>query len=155
MNPRNSASSDAKDFNENGTPLCPLDGAPFLFHSKSGGKNRSMRLKYICPKTRILKTDKGTTRRCLCETPCSISKYGKSVYVYPEKNLRLYPGLSRDSLEFACLLTAVPPLCVIKIFLANLRPSFVIVFSAPSSVQNKKTTPHTQQTKANGCLSVM
>jgi hypothetical protein len=104
INPRNSAAHDNKDFNENGTPLCPLDGAPFLFHSKSGGKKRSMRLKYICPKTRILRTDKGATRRCFCETPCSDLKSGKCVYVYPDKNLRLYPGLSRDSDEFACLL---------------------------------------------------
>jgi len=101
MNPRNSATSDAKEFNENGTPLCPVDGTPFIFHSKSGGKHRSLRLKYICPKTRIIQTEKGTTRRCICETPCSTSKYGQCVYVYPEKNLRLYPGLSRDSEDFA------------------------------------------------------
>ena len=104
VNPRNSAAHDNKDFNENGTLLCPLDGTPFLFHSKSGGKKRSARLKYICPKTRILRTENGATRRCVCETPCSDLKYGKCVYVYPEKNLRLYPGLSRDSDEFACLL---------------------------------------------------
>jgi len=100
MNPRNSATSDAKDFNENGTPLCPIDGTPFIFHSRSGGKHRSLRLKYICPKTRIIRTEKGATRRCVCETPCSDSKYGQCVYVYPGKNLRLYPGLSRDSDEF-------------------------------------------------------
>ena len=30
MNPRNSAASDCKDFNKSGTPLCPLDGTPFI-----------------------------------------------------------------------------------------------------------------------------
>jgi len=107
INPRNSAAhnNNNEDFNENGTPLCPLDGTPFLFHSKSGGKKRSARLKYICPKTETLRLkSRGATRRCFCETPCSDSKYGKCVYVYPEKNLRLYPGLSRDSDEFARLL---------------------------------------------------
>lgn len=101
MNPRNSNSAVAVDFNERGTPLCPKDGAPFLFHSKSGGKKRSVRLKFVCPKTKALHLPSGSvTRRCLCQEPCADSKYGKCVYVYPEKNLRLYPGLSRDSEEF-------------------------------------------------------
>jgi len=101
MNPRNSGTSDNKDFNENGTPLCPSDGTPFLFHSKSGGKNRSVRLKYICPKTETLRLPSGgVTRRCSCEMPCSDSKYGKCVYTYPDKNLRLYPGISRDDSAF-------------------------------------------------------
>jgi hypothetical protein len=102
MNPRNSGSPGSKDFNENGTPICPLDGTPFLFHSKSGGKNRSLRLKYICPKTEKFRLlSGGVTRRCFCEAPCSNSKYGKCVYIYPDKNLRLYPGISRDDLSFA------------------------------------------------------
>jgi len=101
INPRNSNTSGNNDFNENGTPLCPADGTPFIFHSKCGGKNRSLRLKFICPKTHVLQTDKGATRRCLCDNPCSDSKYGKSLYVYPDKNLRLYPGLARASDEFA------------------------------------------------------
>jgi len=101
LNPRNSSNSDAKDFNENGTPLCPLDQTPFLFHSISGGTHRSLRLKYICPKTKTLRLKSGgATRRCVCETPCSNSKYGKCIYVYPDKNLRLYPGLSRDDPAF-------------------------------------------------------
>jgi hypothetical protein len=101
VNPRNSGSSAIVGFNEQGTPLCPKDGTPFLFHSKSGGKNRSLRLKFICPKSETVRLPSGgATRRCLCGKPCSDSKYGKCVYVYPEKNLRLYPGLSRDSEEF-------------------------------------------------------
>ena len=105
MNPRNSGRSDNKCFNENGTPLCPLDGTPFLFHSKSGGKNRSVRLKYICPKTKEVHLPSGgATRRCFCETPCSNTKYGKCVYTYPEKNLRLYPGVSRDDPAFGSII---------------------------------------------------
>lgn len=100
MNPRNSATPDTQTFNENGTPLCPLDGTPFLFHSRSGGKHRSARLKFICPKTRILKTECGATRRCFCDSPCSDSLYGKCVYIYADKNLRLYPGISRDDHNF-------------------------------------------------------
>ena len=102
MNPRNSAKAHDSTFNENGTPLCPMDNTPLLLQGKSGGKNRSLRLKFLCPKTETLRLESGgTSKRCLCERPCSDSKYGKCVYVYPDKNLRLYPGLSRDSDEFA------------------------------------------------------
>jgi len=101
INPRGGLPVSDVAFNENGTPLCPKDGTSFLFHSKSGGKKRSARIKYVCPKTETFKTQSGgVTRRCFCDNPCSDSLYGKCVYVYPDKNLRLYPGLSRDSDEF-------------------------------------------------------
>ena len=89
-------------FNEFGTPLCPNDSTPFVFHSKSGGKNRSPRLKFVCPKTESVKIQSGgVTRRCFCDNPCSDSSYGRTVLISPNKNLRLYPGLSRESDEFA------------------------------------------------------
>jgi len=101
LNPRNSGSSGTLGFNEHGIPLCPKDGSPFLFHSKSGGKHRSVRLKFICPQTKTFRTKNGgISRFCFCETPCSDSSYGKCVYIYPDKNLRMYPGLLRDCQEF-------------------------------------------------------
>jgi len=104
LNPRNSKPCDDNDFNEAGTPLCPVDKTPFLFHSKSGGKKRSARLKFICPKSKRVKSQNGNaTWRSTCDNPCSDSKYGKCAYVYPDKNLRLYPGLSRDSEEFSTI----------------------------------------------------
>ena len=103
INPRNSVPNTDTHFNEYGIPLCPRDGIPFLFHSKCGGKNRSIRFKFICPKTQWMRTDKGISRRCFCDNPCSDSVYGKCVYIYPNKNLRLYPGLTRDSDEFAAI----------------------------------------------------
>jgi hypothetical protein len=102
MNPRNSASSNTKHFNENGTPLCPRDVTPLLLLGKSGGKKRSLRLKYICPHAKAQRLPSGgVTWQSFCQTPCSNSKCGKCVYIYPNKNLRLYPGLSRDSEEFS------------------------------------------------------
>jgi len=50
LNPRNSASAH-RDFDENGTPVCPIDKTPFTFHSISGGKNRSKRFKWVCHKS--------------------------------------------------------------------------------------------------------
>jgi hypothetical protein len=87
-------------FNENGTPLCPKDGTPFLFNGTCGKKSHAQRLKFTCPRTKWINTARGHSKRCFCDTPCSDSAYGRCVYVYPDKNLRLYPGLSRDSDEF-------------------------------------------------------
>ena len=87
-------------FNENGTPLCPRDGTPFKFDSKYQVENRPLRFKYVCPKTKWVKTERGSSRRCYCDNPCSDSICGRTIYICPDSNLRLYPGLSRDSEEF-------------------------------------------------------
>ena len=84
-------------FNENGTPLCPADGTPFRPDGSCGGKKRSLRLKFVCHKTKRF----GTVFVGHCEHPCSSSKCGRVIYTYPHKNFRLYPGISRDADEFA------------------------------------------------------
>ena len=94
INPRNSASAHT-DFDVNGTPICPLDKTPFIFHSIFGGKNRSKRFKWVCHKSVRLK---GTsTHICICDTPCTASAYGRTVYTYTNKNLRFYPGIPRGT----------------------------------------------------------
>ena len=97
LNLRNSKSSNAH-FDSNGTPICPLDGAKFQFLGKSGGKNRSTRFKWVCPKSLLI--PKSSKRFCACENPCTHSSYGKCVYTYPDKNFRLYPGIPRDTLHW-------------------------------------------------------
>jgi hypothetical protein len=99
LNPRNSAASDAKGFNENGTPLCPLDGTPFKPNGTGGGRHRTKRLKFLCPGAYRV----GPTVINRCPTPCTPAKYGRCVYAYPDKNLRLYPGLSRDDPKFEAI----------------------------------------------------
>ena len=94
LNLRNSKSSNAY-FDFNGTPICPLDGAKFQFLGKSGGKNRSSRFKWVCPKS--LPIPKSSKRFCACDNPCTDSSYGKCVYTYPDKDFRLYPGIPRDT----------------------------------------------------------
>jgi hypothetical protein len=98
LNMRNSGSSNV-DFDENGTPLCPIDKTPMTYLGKSGGKNRSLRFKWVCHKS----VRAGTKRVCSCEYPCTNSSYGKCVYTYPHKNLRLYPGIARGSDEWEAL----------------------------------------------------
>ena len=91
---RNSKSSNA-EFDGSGTPVCPVDHSPFTFVGECGGKNRSKRFKWVCPKSVPVK---GTsTRVCICETPCTGSSYGRCVYTYPNQNFRLYPGIPRGT----------------------------------------------------------
>ena len=92
LNPRNSGSSDAL-FTADGTPVCPVSGAPFSFVGKCAGKNRSIRFKWVCPAS----LPDGSSRICRCEHPCTDSKYGKCVYTYPDKDFRLYPGIPRGT----------------------------------------------------------
>jgi hypothetical protein len=100
MNPRRRLPSADIGFNENGTPLCPLDGTPFQAHGSANERHRSPRLKFICPQSKLVKTEKGVSWRCQCTSPCSTAKYGRCVYVQQNKNLRLYPGISRDDPAF-------------------------------------------------------
>ena len=96
MNPRRGLPAADINFNENGTPLCPKDGSPFLSHGSANGVHRSPRLKFVCPGAHR----SGTTMVNRCDTPCTSSSFGPCVYVQLNKNLRLYPGISRDDPAF-------------------------------------------------------
>lgn len=92
LNPRNAKTSSA-EFNQFGNPVCPLKKEQFTCVGKCGGKNRSLRFKWVCPGSK----QKGNSRVCTCETPCTDSSYGKCVYTYPEKNFRDCPGIPRNT----------------------------------------------------------
>jgi hypothetical protein len=94
LNQRNSSAAHG-DFDCNGNPVCPLDKSPFTLLGASGGKNRSKRFKWVCHKS--LKIPKSSGRRCVCDSPCTDSPYGRCVYTYPDKNLRLCPGIPRGT----------------------------------------------------------
>lgn len=102
LNPRGGLPAADVDFNENGTPLCPADGTPLKPCGHANEPHRSPRLKFICPRSKLVKLSDGKhSFRCQCESPCSSAKYGRCVYVSLNKNLRLYPGISRDDPAFA------------------------------------------------------
>jgi hypothetical protein len=92
MNPRNSSTAH-KEINADGIPVCPVSREPMKCLGKSGGKNRSDRIKFVCPKSVV----KNSKRICKCEHPCTTSTYGRTTYVYPDANKRLYPGILRNS----------------------------------------------------------
>jgi hypothetical protein len=99
LNPRGGLPAAAVGFNQHGTPLCPKTDKPFAFQGICRGKGRSERLKFVCPGAQRI----GTTMVNTCDTPCTPSMFGRCIYTYPDKNLRLYPGLSRQSEEFSAI----------------------------------------------------
>ena len=61
-------------------------------------KNGIIRYKFICPKIKWEKNESGKYQRvCLCDNPCTNSSCGRIVYIYPEKDLRAYPGVLRGT----------------------------------------------------------
>lgn len=96
------ASLKNKDYtlNKSGIPCCPHDPSLPMrpegntSHLRSGLKS----FKFVCPKMKWTKCDDGKyRRRHNCENPCTTSLCGRMIYIYPEQNLRAYPGTLRDT----------------------------------------------------------
>lgn len=90
--------------NGNGIPCCPKD--PSLPMKREGSRSHLRcglpTMKFVCPKMKWeYNKETGKSRRvCHCENPCTDSSCGRMVYIYPEKNLRAYPGTLRDTDEW-------------------------------------------------------
>lgn len=89
---------------ENGIPCCPHDPSLPMKRegSKSHLKSKIPTMKFVCPRMKWMrdKTSGKTYRKCFCEKPCTTSSCGPVIYIYPEKNLRAYPGVERGSQEW-------------------------------------------------------
>ena len=46
------------------------------------------------------KSTKKSKRVCHCDNPCTSSSCGRIIYIYPEQNLRAYPGTVRGTEEW-------------------------------------------------------
>ena len=59
-------------------------------------------MKFVCPKMKweYEKTTDKSKPVCHCENPCTESPCGRMFYIYPEKNLRAYPGTLRGTAEW-------------------------------------------------------
>ena len=73
-----------------------------IYEGTSKLKSGVARYKFVCPK---IKWEKDTNtekyhRVCHCENPCTSSACGRMVYLYPEKDLRTYPGTLRGTQEW-------------------------------------------------------
>jgi hypothetical protein len=103
--PLNNARLENSDYiiNEDGVPCCPNDSSLAM---KPEGNTSHLRcglptFKFACPKMKWQKCDDGKwRRRTLCDNPCTTSKCGRMVYVYPEKDLRAFPGSIRGTTDW-------------------------------------------------------
>ncbi|MDE6968236.1 MAG: transposase, partial [Eubacterium sp.] len=90
--------------NEDGVPCCPKN--PSLPMKREGSKSHLRSwlptMKFVCPKMKWeYNKETGKSRRvCHCENPCTDSSCGRMFYIYPEKNLRAYPGTLRGTQEW-------------------------------------------------------
>lgn len=96
-NPRNESSLKKVGFNQYGYPTCPED--PSLAMKYCGvtkEKGRADRIKWICPNVHMKNGD----WVCDCKTPCSTAKRGRTTYTYDNIELRMFPGIQRDTPEW-------------------------------------------------------
>ena len=103
LNSRSGLENNDYSVNENGIPCCPNDRSlPMKHEGTSKRKNGIVRYKFICPKVKWEKNPStGKYHRvCHCDSPCTSSPCGRMVYLYPEKDLRTYPGTVRGTEEW-------------------------------------------------------
>ena len=89
--------------NEDGVPCCPNDSTlPMKPEtSKSHLRCGLPTFKFVCPKMSWKKCEDGKhRRRTSCKNPCTDSPCGRMFHVYPEKNLRTFPGTVRGTEEW-------------------------------------------------------
>lgn len=89
--------------NDDGIPCCPHNSdLPMKYEGISKLRSGVTRYKFSCPKVKWI-YDKATGkchRECQCDNPCTTSKCGRMIYLYPEKDLRAYPGTLRGTPEW-------------------------------------------------------
>ena len=81
INPRNSTSgSDVLiPVNDDGIPCCPKNKSPFIADGSCAGKNRSFRLKYVCPCSVKVNGNWASS----CEDKCRQTNSTVTKYTYP------------------------------------------------------------------------
>ncbi len=99
-NPRNESPLTKVGYNEYGYPTCPNDASLAMkYCGTTKEKGRSDHIKWCCPKVHMVKGQ----WVCDCENPCSTAKKGRTSYTYEHMELRLFPGIQRDSQEWNSL----------------------------------------------------
>ena len=86
--------------NEDGIPCCPHDPSlQMKYEGTSKLRSGVTRYKFVCPRMKWIydKSTQKSHRHCFCDNPCTSSKCGRMVYIYPEKDFRAYPGTIRGT----------------------------------------------------------
>ena len=90
--------------NEEGIPCCPH--GPTLPMKREGSRTHLRcgleTMKFVCPKMKWVWNNeiKKSKRTCFCDNACTNSSCGRMFYIYPEKDLRAYPGTVRGTKEW-------------------------------------------------------
>ena len=103
LNARSGLENPDCTINKNGIPCCPHDSSlPMKYECTSKLRSGTTRYKFVCPKMKWLydKSSQKAHRQCCCKNPCTSSRCGRMVYIYPEKDLRAYPRTIRGTEEW-------------------------------------------------------
>ena len=103
LNLRSGLENNDYTINADGIPCCPHDDSlPMRSEGTVKLKSGITKFKFVCPKMKWVydKSTQKAHRQCFCENPCTDSKCGRMVYIYPEKDLRAYPGTIRGTEEW-------------------------------------------------------
>lgn len=130
LNSRSKLNSEECSINENGIPCCPRDHSLLMkSEGSTKSKNGLVRFKFSCPKVKWI----NRKRQCYCENPCTSSSCGRMFYIYPEKDLRAYPGTIRGTSEWE---ETYKIRSVVEQSINHFKESFCI---AGRKTQNEKT----------------
>lgn len=83
--------------NEDGIPCCPHDPSlQMKYEGTSKLRSGVTKYKFVCPKMKWIydKPTQKAHRHCFCDNPCTSSKCGRMVYIYPERIFVLIPERS-------------------------------------------------------------
>jgi len=100
LNTRNESNLPKVGYNIYGYPTCPNDKN--LAMKRKGlcrEKGRSDRVKWICPKVRVVNRQWVVD----CDNPCSTAEKGRTAYTNENMAFRMFPGIQRDSDEWVRL----------------------------------------------------
>jgi hypothetical protein len=102
LNSRSKLKNEECPINKDGIPCCPNDNSLTMKpEGISKRKNGLVRFKFSCPKVKFVRQkSKKYKRKCFCDNPCTTSSCGRMVYIYPENDLRAYPGTLRGTSEW-------------------------------------------------------
>ncbi|KAF5053757.1 ISNCY family transposase ISCb1 [anaerobic digester metagenome] len=135
LNSRSKLKNEKCPINEDGIPCCPHDHSLLMKpEGSSKRKNGLVRFKFSCPKVNFVKQDNVKYKRqCYCENPCTSSHCGRMVHIYPENDLRAYPGTIRGTNEWE---ETYKIRSVVEQSINHFKESFCI---AGRKTQNEKT----------------
>ena len=103
LNSRSGLENPDYTINADGIPCCPHNKELAMKHEGTSKlKSGVTRYKFVCPMMKWEKNpDTGKyVRVCHCDNPCTTSSCGRMVYIYPEKDLRAYPGTLRGTKDW-------------------------------------------------------